>query len=137
MTEKLKILILDDEVIVGKRLAPTLQKHGCEVEVFSNPVEAVKRINEKDFDIVVTDLRMKEMDGLEVLKQVRNKNERTKIIIITGYAMMEIARKAMELGAFDFIAKPFKPNDLKIILNKAAVALGFDIDLTAPLQSEE
>ncbi|MBF0540607.1 MAG: response regulator [Nitrospirae bacterium] len=137
MAEKLKILILDDEVIVGKRLAPTLQKHGCDVEVFSNPVDVIKRVNEKDFDIVVTDLRMKEMDGLEVLRQVKAKNERTKIIIITGYAMMEIARKAMDLGAFDFIAKPFKPNDLKLILNKAAAALGIDIDLTSAVSPEE
>lgn len=137
MAEKLSILILDDEIIVGKRLAPNLQKHGCDVEIFSDPLLAVKRINERDFDIVVTDLRMKGMDGLEVLKQVRNKNERTKIIIITGYAMMEIARKAMDLGAFDFIAKPFKPNDLKKIINKAAATLGIDIDLMTQLPSEE
>ncbi|MBF0472556.1 MAG: response regulator [Nitrospirae bacterium] len=136
MTKKLKILILDDEEIVGKRLAPTLRKYGCEVEVFLNPIEGLKRFDEMNFDIVVTDIRMKEMNGLEVLKHIRQKNDNTKIIVITGYAMVDTSRKAMELGAFDFIAKPFKPIDFKEIINNAAKALGFEIDLLASLQFE-
>jgi DNA-binding NtrC family response regulator len=121
----LKLLILDDEPIVGKRLKPALAKYGVEVEVFEDPHQAVARINETEFDIVVSDVRMEAMDGLRVLETVRCKSSRTKVIIISGYATVEIAREALIKGAFDFIAKPFKPNDLRLVINKAAKALGY------------
>ncbi|KJR44064.1 response regulator receiver protein [Candidatus Magnetoovum chiemensis] len=127
MENLLKVLLLDDEPIVGKRLKPALTKMSCDVEVFESPKEALKRISEKDFDIVITDVRMDEIDGIEVLEQVMNKNPKTKVIMITGYAMMELARKAMERGAFDFIAKPFKPDELRNIIYKAAEELGFNL----------
>lgn len=128
MTQSLQILLLDDEPIVGKRLQPALAKIGCEVEVFQDPLAAVARIKQKEFDIVVTDIRMDEMDGMQVLEYVREKSPRTKVIMITGYAMIALAREAMEKGAFDFIAKPFKPDDLRAVIAKAAKALGSSID---------
>jgi len=127
MPGQLKLLLLDDESIVGKRLKPALTKIGCDVEVFDNPREALKRIDEMEFDIVVTDIRMDEVDGIEVLEHVTRKSSRTKVIMITGYAMMETARDAMEKGAFDFIAKPFQPGDLRAVVAKAARALGFEL----------
>ncbi|MBF0536920.1 MAG: response regulator [Nitrospirae bacterium] len=129
MEKTLKILLLDDEPIVGKRLKPAIAKLGCEVEVFDNPAKALKRIDEETFDIVVTDIRMDEIDGLEVLEHVMNKSVRTKVIMITGYAMMELARQAMEKGAFDFIAKPFKPDDLRAVIVKAAETLGVKLTI--------
>jgi len=131
MSEHLDVLILDDEPIVGKRLKPALAKIGCQVEVFVNPKEALDRIDEKEFDIVVTDIRMDNIDGLQVLEHVAKKSGRTKVIMITGYAMMAVAREAMEKGAFDFIAKPFRPDDLRKIIAKAAKALGSPIDFNA------
>jgi len=131
VSERLDVLLLDDEPIVGKRLKPALAKIGCEVEVFENPREALKRIEEKDFDVVVTDIRMDEVDGIQVLEYVRKKSPRTKVILITGYAMMALARKAMERGAFDFIAKPFQPNDLRRVIAKAAQALGSSLNFEA------
>ena len=128
MSKQLKLLLLDDEPIVGKRLKPALTKVGCEVEVFENPRQALKRIEEKEFDIVVTDIRMAEVDGIEVLEQVKKKSSRTKVIMITGYAMMETAREAMEKGAFDFIAKPFEPDELRAVIARAAETLGFHIN---------
>ncbi|MBN1847061.1 MAG: response regulator [Deltaproteobacteria bacterium] len=128
MPEKLKVLVLDDEPIVGKRLKPALSKIGCEVEVFEEPKSALTRIEEKEFDIVVTDIRMDEIDGMEVLDYVAKRWPRTKVVMITGYAMMALAREAMEKGAFDFIAKPFKPDDLRRVIAKAAKALGRPID---------
>jgi DNA-binding NtrC family response regulator len=101
-----------------------LSKHGIDVEVFEDPNRAVARISEKEFDIVVSDVRMEAMDGLKVLETVMSKSTRTKVIIITGYATVEVAREALIKGAFDFIAKPFKPNDLRLVINKAAKALG-------------
>jgi DNA-binding NtrC family response regulator len=125
MDKKPQVLILDDEPIVGKRLGPALTKMGCEVESFEDPQKALKRLEEKTFDIVVTDIRMEEIDGIEVLEKVKARSERTKVIMITGYATVEMAREALGKGAFDFIAKPFKPNDLREVVYKAAEALGF------------
>jgi DNA-binding NtrC family response regulator len=125
MEAKLQILILDDEPIVGKRLGPALTKMGGEVEVFEDPHQVLRRIQEKIFDIVVTDIRMEGVDGIEILERVKARSERTKVIMITGYATVEVAREALGKGAFDFIAKPFKPNDLREIILRAAEALGF------------
>ena len=77
-----------------------------------------------DFDIVVTDFRMEEIDGIEVLEQILSKCRNTRVILITGYATVEVAREALMKGAFDFIAKPFKPRDLKAVINMAALSLG-------------
>jgi len=132
MQEGLEVLLLDDEPIVGKRLKPALAKIGCNVEVFEDPKKALERIDQKEFDIVVTDIRMDETDGLEVLQHVLKTSERTKVIMITGYAMMSVARDAMEKGAFDFIAKPFKPDDLRKVIVKAAKALGSNFEFEVP-----
>ncbi len=131
MSKLLEVLLLDDEPIVGRRLKPALDKIGCHVEIFENPREAVARIDQKDFDIVVTDIRMEEMDGIQVLEYVQKKCLRTKVIIITGYAKVELAREAMGKGVFDFIAKPFRPDDLRQIIANAAQALGVPIDLSS------
>jgi DNA-binding NtrC family response regulator len=130
MSHSLEILLLDDEPIVGKRLKPALTKIGCDVEVFEDPLLAVARLDEKNFDIVVTDIRMDEMDGMQILEHVLAKSPETKVIMITGYAMIALAREAMEKGAFDFIAKPFKPDDLRTVIAKAAEALGSPIEFT-------
>ena len=132
MSKRLDVMLLDDEPIVGKRLKPALAKIGCDVEVFENPKEALSRIEEKVFQIVVTDIRMDDIDGMQVLERVLKKSPDTKVIMITGYAMMAVAREAMEKGAFDFIAKPFKPDDLRRAIAKAADSLGYMLDFDSP-----
>lgn len=122
MTDPLQVMIIDDEPIVGKRLKPALEKSGYSVEVFEDGASALERINQKTFDIVVTDVRMDDVDGIEVLSRVTRKSPNTKVIIITGYATIELAREALAKGAFDFIAKPFKPNDLREVIVRAAEA---------------
>lgn len=121
---KLSVLILDDEPIVGKRLKPALEKSGFDVECFEEPAKALARLKEMEFDIVVTDLRMEGMDGIEILEYVMKHCKRTRVILITGYATVEVAREALVKGAFDFIAKPFKPKDLRAVVSKAALSLG-------------
>ena len=95
----------------------------------------MKRLDEKTFDVVVTDIRMDDIDGIQVLEHVRQKSQRTKVIMITGYAMMALAREAMEKGAFDFIAKPFKPDDLRRVIAKAAKELGSSINFEAEAET--
>jgi len=131
MANSVQVLLLDDEPIVGRRLKPALAKIGCEVEVFEDPKQALERLKEKRFDIVVTDIRMEDIDGIQVLEFVHDRWPDTKVILITGYAMMSLAREAMEKGAFDFIAKPFKPDDLRQVIAKAARSLGVELNLAA------
>lgn len=121
---KLEVMVVDDEPIVGKRLKPALSKYGYDVEIYDNPVAAMERFDQKEFDIVVTDLRMDDLDGIGVLEHVVSKSDKTKVIFITGYATVENAREALVKGAFDFIAKPFKINDLRMAITKAALSLG-------------
>ena len=120
----LSVLVLDDEPIVGKRLRPALEKAGLDVECFVDPAAAIARIEERAFDIVVTDVRMEGVDGIEILERIMAREQRTRVILITGYATVEVAREALVKGAFDFIAKPFKPGDLMAVINKAALSLG-------------
>lgn len=131
MSDNLQVLLLDDEPIVGRRLKPALAKIGCDVDVFEDPELALAKMAQKEYDVVVTDIRMDQIDGMQVLEFVRERWPRSKVIMITGYAMMSLAREAMEKGAFDFIAKPFKPDDLRRVIAKAAHALGSDIDFEA------
>ena len=121
--QPLKIMLIDDENIVGKRLKPALEKTGDIVETFEEGEKALARFDENPFDIVITDIRMENIDGIEILEQVLAKSGRTKVIIITGYATVEIAREALSKGAFDFIAKPFKPADLREIIQRASKEL--------------
>ncbi|MCK4619299.1 MAG: response regulator [Desulfobacterales bacterium] len=125
MEEKLSLLLLDDEAIVGNRLKPALEKVGCDVEVFEDPQKALNRIHEKIFDIVITDIMMADINGIQVLEEVRKKSDTTKVIIITGYATAALAREAMDKGAFDMIAKPFTPSDLRSVVAKAADSLSY------------
>jgi DNA-binding NtrC family response regulator len=126
MSESLRVLLIDDERIVGKRLKPALEKSGYSVESFEDPREALERFRQAPFDIVVTDVRMDDIDGIQILEAVQSASTRAKVIMITGYATVEVAREALAKGAFDFIAKPFKPDDLRVIISKAAKELEAD-----------
>jgi DNA-binding NtrC family response regulator len=119
MEKVYSVMILDDEPIVCERLRSTLEKVNLDIETYTDPNEAIKRFAEKKFQILVTDLKMKELDGIEVLKLVQKVSPETKVIIITGFATVEKAREALKIGAYDFIAKPFKLSQLRDLVIKA------------------
>jgi DNA-binding NtrC family response regulator len=123
MDRRCEILIVDDEPIVGERLKATLHKDGHLVETFTDPAEALARLAEKTFDIVVCDIRMGEIDGIQVMARVLSASPRTKVVMITGYATLELARESLTKGAFDFIAKPFKLGEIRKTIGKAIAAL--------------
>lgn len=114
-----RILVVDDEVIVGNRLKQIFEKMGYEVEVRTNGASALEVLGQKSFDIVITDLKMEGVDGMAVLGRVRELNPATKVIIITGYAQLETAEQAFQEGVFDFIAKPFRLDELKQVILRA------------------
>jgi DNA-binding NtrC family response regulator len=124
--KKPEVLLLDDEPIVGNRLKSGLEKIGCAVEVFQDPRKALDRINEHPFEIIVTDIMMENINGIQVLEQAHKSNPSTKVIIITGFATTDLAREAMDKGAFDVLAKPFRPGDLRAVVSKAMHKLGFN-----------
>jgi len=124
-SRRLRVMVVDDEPIVGKRLHQALSKHRIDVEVFEDATGALSRLSQASFDIVVTDLRMEEVNGIQILEYVTDHHHDTRVILITGYATVEVAREALVKGAFDFIAKPFKPKDLRAVISKAALSLGF------------
>ena len=109
---RLRILILDDEPIVCKRLRPTFQKMGYEVETFTDSASALARVRETTFNIVITDLMMEGADGMQVLKGAKESSPDTQVIVITGFATLDTAKESYRKGAFDFVAKPFKLGDI-------------------------
>ena len=117
--EKTQILILDDEPIVCKRLKPAFEKMGYEVETFTKSMEAMERVQGKEFDIVITDLKMEGLDGMQFLTAVKEKSPKTEVIVITGFATMETAKESFQKGIFDFVAKPFKISEIKEVVMKA------------------
>ena len=123
MSYQCDILIVDDEPIVGDRLKAFIGKDGHRVETFIDPAKALQRLEEKEFDIVISDIRMGEIDGIQVMEKVLGKSRRTKVIMITGYATLELARESLTKGAFDFIAKTFKLKEIRRTIAKAAEAL--------------
>jgi DNA-binding NtrC family response regulator len=113
------ILILDDEPIVSKRLKPSLEKKGYEVETFTRSADALARVKERSFHIVVTDLKMEGVDGMQFLSEVKEKYPATEVIVITGFATMATAKESFNKGVFDFLAKPFKLGEIAEVIAKA------------------
>jgi DNA-binding NtrC family response regulator len=122
-TNRLKVMVLDDEPIVCKRLQPALEKLGYEVETYISSEEAMRRIQETEYDIIVTDLKMKGIDGMQFLQEAKKRSPKTEVIVITGFATMDTARESFQKGVFDFIAKPFKLGEIQEVVNKAAAKI--------------
>jgi len=119
MKNKTTICILDDEPIVGDRLKPELEDDGYLVEVFTDSAKAIQRVDEKCFDIFITDLKMQGADGMEFLEKVKVCCPGSQVIMITGYATIETARESFVRGAYDFIAKPFRIGEIREVVKKA------------------
>ncbi len=120
---KLKVLVLDDEPIVCKRLQPALEKLGFAVDTFTQSVEAMHQVQQSAYDIVITDLKMKEIDGMRFLEEVKKRHPQTEVIVITGFATMETAKQSFQKGVFDFIAKPFKLSEIQDVVTRAAAKI--------------
>ena len=107
-----RILVVDDEDIVRTSCSRTLSPEGYEVKLAKNGSEGLKIAREGKFDLVLTDLKMPDMDGIEVLRIIKEQWPETEVIIVTGYQTVDTAVKAIKLGAYDYIEKPFTPDAL-------------------------
>ncbi len=120
MSGDAKVLVVDDEMIVVERLQEHLQKAGFAVEAFTESQAAMDRLAESRFQVVVTDLKMKGPDGLDILHYAKSVYPPTQVIIITGYASMDASREAEYSGVFDFVTKPFNLPAITSMVKKAA-----------------
>jgi len=114
-----RILVVDDEMIVCESCQRILKEEGYEAEIALSGKEAFEKMKEHPFDIVITDLKMPGIDGMEVLKTLRKEYPDTIVIMITGFSTVETAVEAMKLGAFDYIPKPFTPDEVTVVVKKA------------------
>lgn len=116
---KKNILVVDDEIGIRQSLQKILEKEGYSVETASNGEEAFRIIRRGDIDLLITDIRMAGMDGVELLKVCKSVSPFTEVIMITGYASVDTAVDSMKQGAYDYITKPFKKIDILRAVNKA------------------
>jgi len=117
--DNIKILVVDDEKRIRDACQAMLTTEGFEVAVAENGYAGLKKIEEEHFDIILLDLMMPGMRGIDLLTHVKGKHPDTLVIVITGYATLEHAIEAMKKGAFDFVSKPFSPQDLRTVTGKA------------------
>jgi len=114
----MKIIVIDDERIKRVTLADALTKAGHPVEAFESPFIALSYFEQWGADVIVTDIRMKGIDGIEVLKRVKKINPNTSVIMMTAYGTVDSAVQAMKLGAHDYITKPFSSERLILVIEK-------------------
>jgi len=116
----MKILIVEDDVRMKQLLCDIIVGGGFDVVSTSDPVEAVHIIEDIDFDIVLTDLKMPKIDGLQFMEIVKNKNKDIPVILITAHGTVELAVEAIKKGAYDFVQKPFDPDELILTIKRAS-----------------
>jgi two-component system, NtrC family, response regulator AtoC len=119
----LRVAVVDDEPLALKHISRILSRHGHEVEVFTDPVQALRRIIDSPFHIVMTDIRMPQMDGMELLERIKSRFPETQVILFTGYASVDDAVKAIKQGAFYYVEKPLTPDKVLSVVKRAGEKL--------------
>jgi DNA-binding NtrC family response regulator len=122
MTEKetqRKILLVDDDPSSIDLISEILQKTGLEVVVAKDGEDALNKFSVNSFELILTDLMMPKMDGLALLKEIKKKEKDAVVLIITGFGTIESAVSAIKAGAYDYISKPIKVDELELVINRA------------------
>lgn len=118
MFHPMKILIVDDEVHLLQSLGDVLRSKGFMVGTARNGLEALDKLKERFFDLIIADLKMPRMGGMELLKVVRERYPQTAVVILTGYGTVKSAVDAIKRGAYDYLVKPFVPDEILLIIQK-------------------
>jgi DNA-binding NtrC family response regulator len=119
MSSKAKVLVIDDEVVILKSCDKILSEEGYEVQTVQTGAEGLQKLAREKFDIVLTDLMMPEINGMEVLKRCRETFSDIIVIMITGYTTVQTAVETMKIGAYGYIPKPFTPEELVEAIDRA------------------
>ncbi len=121
--EKFKVLIVDDDSTLRELLSETIHGMGYMVDTAENGEDALNKLKRDKYDLVVSDLKMPGMDGLKLLDHIKSLDSNILVIIITAYATLESAVKAIEKGAYDYIAKPFRLDEFVVVVRNACEKL--------------
>ena len=127
MKRKQTILVVDDEEAVLRLFQKILKNEEYTVLMANNGKTALEQVERKRPDLVILDLKMPDMSGIETLRRINRLNVNTEVIIITGYGSMETARTAMRLGAYDYITKPFDINYIRALIEDALSAASYSL----------
>ncbi len=119
MKSKTRVLIVDDTEVVRLSYIRSLAEVHCDVEMVRDGEEALWVMEQRPADVVLLDLRMPGMDGMSVLKVIKQKWPDTEVVIITGYPSVETAKEAVRLGAFDYLSKPLGPDEVVSVASGA------------------
>lgn len=119
MSDQPKILVVDDEEVILLSIRKVLKKDDYMIDTVMEPGEAIDKLNSQKYDVIITDLMMPGMTGMELLDKIAEMNLPSRAIMITGYATMKTAMQAMQKGAFDYVAKPFTKNELRSVVLRA------------------
>lgn len=114
-----KILVADDDAVARELLTEALKKEGYDVEAFSNGAEAIERGKQLRVDVVLTDIRMGTVDGFAVLREFKRFSPDTSIVLLTSFGSLEGAIEAIKQGAYDYLAKPFKKEEIKLVVQRS------------------
>jgi formate/nitrite transporter len=114
-----KILVIDDEAVVGESLRKTFGGEGYEIEIALSGQEGLKKARMDTFDLMIVDLKMPDISGLDVIKKIKEEQPDTMMIMITGYSSVDSATEALKTGAFDYVPKPFTPEEISAVVEKA------------------
>lgn len=114
-----KVLLVDDEVAFTKNLSMLLEKRGYDTCVANSGERAIEIVSERDFDVVLLDLKMPGMDGIETLKKIKHQKPHIEVIILTGHGSVNTAIMGVNHGAYDYAMKPFDLDDLTDRIAKA------------------
>ena len=117
--QDVRILVVDDDKELADGLVESLSNLGYSAKAAYSGREGVNRFENGAFQLVITDLKMPEMDGMELLEAVKARDKQAVVIVITGYGTIESAVKAIRNGAYDFITKPVKMQELEVIIDRA------------------
>lgn len=113
------VLLVEDEFSIAKGLEMVMMEEGYEVEVAGTGLDALNKFRSKMFDLMVADLRLPDIDGMEVIKRVRESRPATKVVIITGYPSVSTAVQAVKMGVSDYLRKPFTDDEFKSAVDTA------------------
>jgi DNA-binding NtrC family response regulator len=114
-----KIIVVDDEKIICNTAKKILEMEGYEVDTFTNSVLALEAIRKNQYDLIITDLMMEEVSGMDILREVNLRSPQTKVIMLTAYATLEATIEAIREQIYDFFPKPVKIEDLKRSVKRA------------------
>lgn len=129
-----RILVVDDEVSIVHVLTALLTGEGYDVVSTRDSAKALEWVRAEAFDLVVTDVRMSPVDGIELLRTVRRERPDTAVIMLTAYGNIHAARDAIKMGAFDYVAKPFKVDELLVTVQRALASKSPKTDAEPPAE---